>query len=365
MAFPKRKPKAEKKPAGSKRQSGTLAGVDISNTAVKMVQLSQKGKGYHLDGYSIVPFPKDAIVDGRITDLMGVVESTRQACKQGGGTKNVVNAFPSSAVTFKTFNHPADDIKGLEAAAEFEASQLIAVDEVNLDFQVLGESSFVSGDVEVLLCAAKKDAVEEREGLFIDAGLKLSLLDVEAFATVNAVEFLLNQMQIPIFNQTIAVFDVGATKMQCLVLRNGRLLYNKDQSIGGYQLTRDIQRKYDISFEEAEHNKRSNALPPGYENEVLNPFIDGLAQEIYRSLQFFYSTVNVTQYQQVDRVLLAGGSGALPTLEENVQAKTQISTMTLNPFANISTNSNIPLRQLVQDAPSLLVAFGLALRRFL
>ena len=95
------------------------------------------------------------------------------------------------------------------------------------------------------------------------------------------------------------------------------------------------------------------------------PFIDGLSQEIYRSLQFFYSTVNVAQYQQVDRILLAGGSGALPTLEENVQAKTQISTMTVNPFANISTNNNISMKQLVQDAPSMVVAFGLALRRFL
>lgn len=367
MALIKRKPKSAKKAVSSGRSSGgALVGVDITNSAVKMVQLSQKGQGYHLDGYSILPLPKDAIVDDRIADMLGVINTTRQAWqKQGKGAKNAVGALPGSSVTFKTFNHPADDIKGIEAAAEFEVSQLIAVDEVNLDFQVLGESSFIVGDVEALLCVGKKEAVEERTGVFEEAGLKLSVLDVDIFAATNAVEFLLEQMQIPLFNQTIAIFDVGATKMHCLVLRNGRLLYNNAQTIGGYQLTREIQRKYDISFEEAEHGKKNNTLPSGYENEVFNPFVDNLAQEIYRSLHFFYTTVNVAQYQQVDRIVLAGGSGALPTLEENVQAKTQINTMTLNPFANISTDSNVSLKQLVQDAPSLLVAFGLALRRFL
>ncbi len=366
MAFRKQKPAAAKKPISSKRQSGSLVGVDISNSAVKMVHLSQKGRGYHLEGYSIVPLIKDAITDGKIVDIMAVIGAVRQAWqRQGGSVKNVASALASSSVTFKTFSHPADDIKGIEAAAEFEASQLISVEEVNLDFQVLGESTLAAGDVDILLCAAKKEAVTEREEIFSEAQLKLTTLDVDAFASANAVEFLMEQMQVPVYNQTIAFFDVGSTKTQCLIVRNGRLLYNKEQSIGGYQLTRDIQRKYDFNFEEAEQKKKNNDLPPGYENDVLMPFIDGLSQEIYRSLQFFYSTVNVAQYQQVDRILLAGGSGALPTLEENVQAKTQISTMTVNPFANISTNNNISMKQLVQDAPSMVVAFGLALRRFL
>ncbi|WP_434779682.1 type IV pilus assembly protein PilM [Neisseria sp. Ec49-e6-T10] len=365
MAFKKRTPKGGGSTSVATRQGSALVGVDISNSAVKMVQLSQKGKGYHLDGYSIVPFPKELVVDGRVADIDALAQHVRQAwTAQGGGTKSVVAALPSAMVTFKTFTHPAEDSKGLEAAAEFEASQLISLDEVNLDFQIIGAANNMPDEVEVLLCAARKEAVEEREAIVNEAGLSLSLLDVDAFATVNAVEFILSQAQRSWSNQTIAVFDIGATKMQCHVMRNGRLLYYKDQSVGGHQLSRDIQRRYGITYEEADQGKRTNNLPAGYEVDVRKPFIDGLVQEIHRSLQFFYSTVNVAQYQQIDMILLAGGTGALPTLEEAVQAKTQISTMTLNPFANISSNSNIALKQLVQDAPSLLVAFGLALRRF-
>ena len=350
---------------GMGRMSGSLIGVDISNSAVKMVQLSQKGKGFHVDGYSIVTLPKDTIVDGRVGNIDVLSQHIQQAWqKQGGGTKSVVAALPNNMVTFKTFAHPASESKDLETAAEFEASQVISLDEVNLDFQVLGTSVGSPDELDVLLCAARKEAVDEWVDVFADASLNPVLLDVEAFATVNAAEFILNQTPGGGINKTIAIFDIGATKMHCHVVRNGRLLYYKDQATGGYQLSRDIQRRYNMSFEEAEQAKVGNNLPAGYEIDVRKPFVDGLVQEIHRVLQFFYTTVSVAQYQQIDLILLAGGTGAIPSLEEAVQAKTQINTMVANPFANLSNNNSISLKQLVQDAPSLLIAFGLALRRF-
>lgn len=347
------------------RARSPLIGVDISNSAVKMVQLSQKGKGYHIDGYAIIPLPKDAVLDGRVNNIDVLSQQIQQAWqKQGAGTRSIAAALSNNLVTFKTFMHPASESKDLEAAAEFEASQVIALDEVNLDFQVLGTSASEPDQLEVLLCAARKEAVDEWVDVFTEAGLIPVLIDAEAFATVNAIEFIINQMPDGGVNQTIAVFDIGSTKMQCHIVRNGRLLYYKDQATGGYQLSRDIQRRYNMSFEEAEQSKMSGSLPAGYEIDVRKPFVDGLVQEIHRVLQFFYTTVSVAQYQQIDMILLAGGTGALPSLEESVQAKTQINTMIVNPFATLSNNSSISLKQLVQDAPSLLIAFGLALRRF-
>ncbi|MXR37956.1 pilus assembly protein PilM [Craterilacuibacter sinensis] len=354
--------------AGRRQTADSLIGLDISSSAIKMVEIGRQGKNLLLERYVIEPLPKDAMNEGNINDIEAVADALRRArARLGSHCSRVAMALPTTMAIYKKILVPAgQDKTDLEFQVESEASQYIPfpLDEVNLDFQVLGPAPTHADDLEILICASRKEKVEERLAIGEMAGFTTAIMDVEAFAMLTAFEQL--QMQLPDqgFNQTFALFDIGATKIHCSVIRNGQQLYYREQAFGGTQLTREIQRRYGMTHEEAEKGKRSMLLPEGYESELLQPFVDSLSQEIQRALQFFYTTVSVSQYLRVDYILLAGGSSMLLGLDDAVALRTQISTMIANPFTTMTQAPGIPIKDLLLDAPALLVACGLALRKF-
>ncbi|WP_265588292.1 type IV pilus assembly protein PilM [Chitinilyticum piscinae] len=181
-----------------KAKAPPLIGVDISSSAVKMVELSQVGKNFSLDRYHIEPLPKDAVVDGNITNQDAVAEAVRKAWKMlGSKVRNVAVALPPAAVITKKILVPGKMTeRELEMQVETEANQYIpfSLDEVNLDFQVLGPSAVQPDEDEVLIAAAKKDKVDERVTAIEMAGLKPSVLDVESFAAQSAFELMSSQL---------------------------------------------------------------------------------------------------------------------------------------------------------------------------
>ena len=343
-----------------------LLGLDISSSAVKLVELTANGKeGYRVERYTIEVLPKDAVSDGNIANLEGVVDAVKRAWKRlGTSTRNVAMALPGSAVITKKIIVPAglrDD--QLEIQVESEANQYIpfAIDEVNLDFQVIGPAPSVPDELEVLIAASKKDRVEDRVAVADAAGLSAVVVDVESLASLAAFELIERQLPEGGKNQTVALIDAGSNVMSLTVLRNGQQVYAREQAFGGGQLTQDIARHYGMTYEEAEIAKRAGSLPEGYEGELLAPFMENLALEISRALQFFFTS---TQYNQVDHIVLAGGCAVIPGIDEVVATRTQVSTLIANPFANMVLSDRVRAKNLLADASSLMVACGLALRRF-
>ena len=162
-------------------------------------------------------------------------------------------------------------------------------------------------------------------------------------------------------NQVVALIDAGANVMNLTVLRNGQQVYAREQAFGGGMLTQDIARHYGMNYEDAEAAKRAGNLPEGYEIELLNPFMENLALEVSRALEFFFTS---TQYNQVDHIVLAGGCAVIPGIDEVVATRTQVNTLIANPFANMVLSDRVRAKSLLADASSLMVACGLALRRF-
>ena len=149
--------------------------------------------------------------------------------------------------------------------------------------------------------------------------------------------------------------------MNMNVLRNGQSIYMREQPFGGNQLTQEIQRVFGMSPEEAEAAKRAGGLPDNYDAEVLLPFLDTLGLEVARALQFFFTS---TQFSQVNHIVMAGGCAAIAGIAEVVSRRASVSTLIANPFANMALSSKIRPKYLTTDAPSLMVACGLAMRRF-
>jgi type IV pilus assembly protein PilM len=349
-----------------KTKAPALIGVDIASTSLKLVELSETGKGsYRLERYVIEPLPKDVVTDGNIANLDQVSDALKRAWKRlGTRNRHVALALPAAMVITKKIIVPSGQKEeDLELTVEAEANQYIpfALDEVNLDFQVLGAAPNNPDEVELLIAASRKEKVEDRVAIAETAGLKPRVMDVESYATQEAFRLITPALPANGRDQNIALVDIGAHITHFYVLRNNQFLFSRDQAFGGNQLTQDIQRAFNLSPEEAESAKKNQGLPENYDSDVLQPFMETLALEITRALQFFFTS---TSYNQVDQIVLTGGCALLPGLDELVAKRAGVATVVGNPFASMQNADRIRPRQLAQDAPLLLIATGLAIRSF-
>jgi type IV pilus assembly protein PilM len=349
-----------------KAKTPPLIGCDISSSSVKMVEIAEAGRNvYRVERYAIEPLPKDTVVDGNIANIEAAGEAIKRAHKNlGSRIKNIAMALPAAAVITKKVILPGNQREeDMEVQVQSEANQYIpfSLDEVNLDFQVLGPAASGDDEVEVLIAASRKEKIEDRVAAAEAAGLKTIVMDVESYASQCAFELICEGSSGVKESDVTVIVDIGATVTRVSVLHNGQTVYTREQQIGGNQLTQDIARAFDMPPEEAEAAKRVGSLPENFGPDVLAPFNEKIVLEIQRALQFFFTS---TQFNKVDHILLTGGCAMLDGLEEMVAQRTQVHTLVANPFANMALSSKIKPRQLTMDAPSLMVACGLAMRRF-
>ena len=348
-----------------KKKSTPLLGIDISATAIKLLELSRSGSRYRVESYAVEPLPANSVVEKTITDIEAVGEAIARAVKKSGTrTRQAAAAVAGSSVITKIISMPknlSDD--EMENQIQGEADQYIPfpLEEVAMDFEVLGPSEDNPDQVDVLLAASRGDNVDSCVGVLELAGLTAKVIDVEAFAIENTI----NMMAMDLFNgavdKVIAVADVGSAITTFSVMENMKTIYSREQTFGGGQLTEDIQRRYGLSYEEAGQAKRQGGLPDNYVPEVLEPFKESMVQQISRAQQFFYSS---SQISNIDHLILAGGCASISGIAELMETKIGVPTIIANPFANMAVSSRIPTQQLSNDAPAMMIACGLALRGF-
>ncbi|MEJ2360810.1 MAG: pilus assembly protein PilM [Gammaproteobacteria bacterium] len=348
-----------------KPKNPPVLGLDISSTAVKLLELGRSGDRLRVESYAVEPLPPNSVIEKNITDHDAVADAIKRAVKRSGTRcKFVCAAVAGSAVITKTISMPAAySSEEMESQIELEADQYIPypLEEVNLDFEVIGPTPNDPERVDVLLAASRSENVMARVEAIELAGLKARIIDVEAYAIENAFALLAPQLADQGIEQTIAVVDVGATMTTLNVMHDLKTIYTREQVFGGKQLTEEIQRRYGLSYEEAGMAKRQGGLPDNYEPEVLEPFKEAMAQQVSRSLQFFFSS---SQYNQVDHIVLAGGSAMIPGIDEMIADKLGVHTSIANPFTNMVIASRVKAQSLSNDAPALMIATGLAMRSF-
>ena len=346
--------------------SRELIGLDISSSAVKLLELSRRGDRYAVEAYAVEPLPPNVINDKQITDPRAVGEVIARAVNRAGTrTKNVAVAVSGSSVITKIIGMPSSlKENDMEEQIKAEADQYIPypIEDVNIDFQVLGPSAREKDTVDVLLAACRREQVDQRIAALEIAGLTPLVVDIEAYALENACQFLYHQMPAGGVGKTIAVVDLGASTTSLLVLHDQQTVYTRDQTFGGKQLTEDIMRFYGMSYEEAGKAKRFGKLPENYETEVLGHFIADMAQQIDRSLQFFFAAAS--SHNTIDQMILAGGCAHIPGIDAAISQRLKIPCVVAQPFSKMSVASRARPSQLAQDEASMLIAAGLAIRAF-
>ena len=347
---------------GRKRKQ--LLGLDLSSSSVKLIELSRSGGRFKVEAYRVLPLPTNAVVEKNIKDVAAVADTIKRVVAAAKtGTRDAAVAVAGSAVITKMIDMPTGlGELGLENQIAAEADQYVPypLDEVALDYEVLGPSATNPDQIEVMLAACRRENVDTRIAALEMAGLHPRVVDVEVFAVERAFRLISEQFE-DIGDQVVAIADIGATMLTLSVLIDGKTLYTREQLFGGKQVTEEIQRRYGLSMEEAGQAKRQGGLPEDYETEILQPFKEALVQQIQRSLQFFFSS---SQYNYVDHLVLAGGVAAMPGLRREVEDKLGLPTTIANPFANMAIGGGVNAVALASDAPAMLIATGLALRGF-
>lgn len=350
----------------SKRRSKPMLGLDISTSSVKVIELSQTKAGYRVDHYAAEPMPQDAITDKAIVDIDATGDAVRKAVKRSGTrNKQAAVAIGGASVISKIISLPGNlSGKELEEQIELQADQYIPfpLEEVSYDFEVQGPSEADPDMVDVFIAATRSENVEHRQAVLEASGLQAKIIEIESDAMENACSLLTHQMPDNGLDKSIAVVDFGATTTTFSILHDRKVSYTRDQAFGGRQLTEEIMRAYGLSFEEAGKAKKEGGLPGNYESEILDPFVDDMAQQINRSLQFYISSTSGQGH--LDQVIICGGCAAIPGVDQMIQERLDVPTVIGNPFGEMKLSSRARAQNVEKDAPALMIACGLALRSF-
>lgn len=270
--------------------------------------------------------------------------------------------MPDSAVISKVvqINEGLTDLE-MEELVVIEADKYIPypIDEINLDFEVLGHSAKSSSLLDVLIVASRAENVNTRVEAAHRAGLEPKVVDVESYAVERSVQQIAQELPASGQDKIVAIVDIGANYTHLFVLHGMRLIFSREEKFGGMQLVEAIAEHYHMNLEQAIALKNQGKLPEDYESAVLEPFKDMILLQIKRTLQFFYST---SQHGFVDHILLAGGMARQPGLAALIQEQLGVTTTVANPLSHMSFGKKVNLDVINSDAPTLMVACGLALR---
>ena len=362
------------KPLAWKRNGGVLKlfgkktdpviGLDIGSTSVRLLQLSSHGSGYRIDHFAIEPLGEGVVVDKAVQDVEAISNAISRAIKNSGTrAKSCAIAVSGSAVFTKTISLPANLAEAdIESQVQIEANQYIPypLNEVSLDFEVLGPSARNKDMIDILLAASKSENVESRQDAIDAAGLKTKVVDVEAFAIANAFELIRKRDGVA-RSEAVGLFDIGYDLTTLLVIKGGQVIYTRDHPFGGHQLQEEIQRRYDMTAEQAGFFERNEDAPVDFEEEVLEPFQLNVVHQISRALQFYASS---SEYSNIGTIYLSGGAAALKGLATMVQQELGMTTRIADPVTGMDIAQNVAVTSIKRNANNLMIAMGLALRGF-
>ena len=340
-----------------------LLGLDIGSHAVKLVHLASAKGSYRLKHLGICRLRPNVIVEGAIKDPAAVQDAIKSlTANLKTKVKGVATSISGYSIIIKKIELPQMTPEELTENIQVEAEQYIPfnVEDVNIDFQILGSSPEKGDRMDVMLVAAKKEVIEDYSGILRKSGLTPEVIDVDFFALENAFEVNYAAGE----SGGVALVDIGANKMNINVLKNGVSMFNRDASVGGHQITQDIQDRFGLDYEEAEKIKLGIPSPKVPVQDLEAIFVAAAttwATEVKRAIDFFYATY---PDEMINQILLSGGSSRLPGLDALLHKDTNIPTALFNPLARIDWDEKIFDREYVDYiAPQMAVAVGLALRR--
>jgi type IV pilus assembly protein PilM len=334
-----------------------IFGLDIGSSAIKAVQLDGSDRNFQLRSYALVPLPPDVIAEGIIKDPPVVVGAIKEAVAKAGikATEATISVSGRELIV-KKVQLPKAPPNEIRDAIQLEAEHHIpfAIDEVFLDYQVVGESA---NSMDVMLVAVKKSKVTEYFAVTEEAGLNPVIVDLDGFAMENQYELNASENG----HDAVALIDIGASIMKTNVVRGGASIFARDIPFGGNNYTQAIAQRLNTSFEQAEAAKIGQDRGASWDEMIpaLEAVSRELSLEVQRTFDYFASTA---ESERIGKIVLSGGCARLPGLDEFLSSSWGIPVEVARPFQNVRHDAAKDA-ELTTAGPLLAVAVGLAMRR--
>ncbi len=347
-----------------KSKHSSILGVDISSTSVKILEISSDGDQYCVEHYCTAALPESSVEGNAIKDLDAVAKTIKTAVMAAQFTcKSVACAVPDSLAICKIIQvNEGLNQQEIEELVIMEAEKYIPypIDEINIDFNVIGPSPKNSAMLDVLIVASRAENVNNRIEVMTRAGLELNIVDVESYAIERAANLLKADLPSGGEKKNIAIIDIGSVYTRLFVLHGMKIIFSREEEFGTKQLIDAVMQRYNMKREDALKGVDEGSLPEDYEQEILQPFKESILLQVKRALQFFFSS---SHHTFVDHIVLAGGVAKQPGIAVLLQEYVNIPTIVANPFANMTFAKKVNREAITQDSSLLMVACGLALRR--
>ena len=337
-------------------------GLDIGSGYLKLVQLKEKKGAYELEAFDMLQLPPELVVEGSIIDSLRLVESIRELLKQAKvKAKNCVLGIAGHAsVIIRRISLPEMSEEELAESIKFEAEQHIPfdIDDVNIDFQILGPMEEEPGQMDVMLVACKKDIINEYTSVVREAGLNPVVVDVNAFCIGNAYE--LNNEIEP--DRTVALVNIGAATINLNILKGGLTVFTRDSAMGSNLHTEYLQKDFGLEHETAEMLKKGEPVEgvnPEEAAGVIAQASEELVSEIARSIEYYQSTGYM---EEIHEVVLSGGGALIEGFADMLAQSVGLEVRLADPFKNINVPGKFDITYLDEVGPVAAVAVGLAFR---
>ena len=337
-----------------------LIGLDIGSNTLKVAEIKETKNGLSLSKFGMVDIEPGLIRDGSIKSPEIVADSIRQLLRAHNIKEhNIAISIGGYSVIVKNITVKSMGEEELQETIHLEAEQYIPFDinDVNLDFQILGENEYNPGQMSVLLVAAKKEIIDDYLNLVQIVGLNPCIIDVDVFALQNIFEINYDSK-----NENVALIDIGASKTSFNILKENFSVFMRDVSLGCGQINQKIVSLIGCSPGEAEqlkHIDRTDKISEADLMEIISSVVTGWSSEIGRALDFFYSTY---PSDQINRIILSGGGANIEKFRQLLAEETSCKVEIIDPFKNIVVD-DFDSSYLKQIASQAAICMGLAIRR--
>ncbi len=340
-----------------------LIGLDIGSSMIKVAEFKKKGKEYALKKFGFVETPSESIVEGNIEDADEIAHVIKSLLKKHKiREKNVAISTGGYSVVIKTINVPTASEEELQKSIRFEAEQYIPYDieDVNIDFQILGTSEFSPNQMDVLLVAVRKELVAEYMDMINLAGLHPSIIDVDTFALQNIYKFINKTRE----GDISMLIDVGASKTSLNILKGFSSIMMRDKSSGIFQIRDEIISRINCTPEQAEKlitGKDTTLMDHSEVKEIKSEIARQWSSEIFSVVKTYKTK---SDEGEIDRIFLCGGGAYIDDFPQYLSSEIDAKVSVFNPFAGILIDEKrFPASFLTEIAPLAPIALGLALRR--
>ncbi|MDY6837675.1 MAG: type IV pilus assembly protein PilM [Thermodesulfobacteriota bacterium] len=339
-----------------------LFGVDIGSRTIKLAEVLEKKGERSLSKLAMANLPVGSIVEGRIRQAKVVADTIKGLVKREKiKTDNVATSISGYSVIIERIVVGSMSDEELHDRIQYEAEQYIPfdVEDVNIDFEILGEHETNPNQMNVMLVAAKKEVINEYIEVLEMADLNPCVIDVDVFALERVFEEGYLEEE-----KSVALVDIGANKLNVNIVKDSVSAFTRDVAVGGEEITREIADKLQCSFEEAEEIKLAHGAgkmsQEDYE-KIVTSFISKWGREIRRVIDFYYSTASG---EEIKQILLSGGATQTPGFFEHLAAETSVAVAALDPFKALDVkNKSHDMNHLKRMAPQAAICMGLATRR--